>query len=178
MKIFSLEASRALGAGVAAELGSDVPFCVTGGTALATGTGTATAQVLCRGTFHWVVGMSHEPLSTPAVYRAFDEVGESTEKEPDVVLHALRTGDAEVLGAALHNDLDVAAFQLRPALRDARDAMLAAGALGAIVSGSGPTVIALAEDRHAAERIRDDVAAHFDRCEVASSPSGGPSRPA
>lgn len=163
---------------IAAELGSDVPFCVTGGTALATGTGTATAQVLCRGTFHWVVGMSDQPLSTPEVYRAFDEVGEPTQKEPDVVLHALRTGDVDVLGAALHNDLDVAAFHLRPSLCDARDAMLDAGALGAIVSGSGPTVIALAEDRVAAERVRDAVAHHFDRCEVAVSPSGGPTRPA
>ncbi len=90
------------------------------------------------------------------------------------MLHALRTGDAEVLGAALHNDLEVAAFHLRPALRDARDAMLEAGALGAVVSGSGPTLIALAEDRTAAARIRDAVAEHFDRCEVASSPNGGP----
>lgn len=159
---------------LAAELGADVPFCVTGGTALATGTGTATAQVLCRGTFHWVVGMSDEPLSTPRVYAAFDDVGTPTQKEPDVVLQALRTGDAEVLGAALHNDLDTAAFHLRPSLRDARDAMLETGALGAIVSGSGPTVIALAEDKVAATRIHAAVADRFDRCEVASSPNGGP----
>ncbi len=160
--------------GLAAELGADVPFCVTGGTALATGTGTATAQVLCRGVFHWVVGMSDEPLSTPEVYRTFDDIGTPTEKEPDVVLQALRTGDAEVLGASLHNDLDIAAFHLRPSLGEARDAMLEAGALGAIVSGSGPTVIALAEDKVAATRIHAAVADRFDRCEVAASPSGGP----
>jgi 4-diphosphocytidyl-2-C-methyl-D-erythritol kinase len=159
---------------LAAELGADVPFCVTGGTALATGTGTATAQVLCRGAFHWVVGMSDEPMSTPAVYRTFDEIGSPTAMEPDVVLQALRTDDAEVLGAALHNDLEAAVFHVRPALRDARDAMLEAGALGAVVSGSGPTVIALAEDRASAARIQAEVADHFDRCEVATSPSGGP----
>lgn len=159
---------------LAARLGADVPFCVTGGTALATGTGIATAQVLCRGAFHWVVGMSDEPLSTPAVYRSWDEVSEPNQLEPDVVLHALRTGDAEVLGASMHNDLEPATFTLRPSLEEARDAMLGAGALGAIVSGSGPTLIALAEDRGAANRIRDEVAGHFDRCEVATSPSGGP----
>ena len=102
---------------LAAELGADVPFCVTGGTALATGTGTATAQVLCRGTFHWVVGMSEAPLSTPEVYRTFDDIGTPTQKEPDVVLQALRTGDAEVLGDALHNDLEVAAFAPAPRAR-------------------------------------------------------------
>jgi 4-diphosphocytidyl-2-C-methyl-D-erythritol kinase len=159
---------------LAADLGADVPFCVTGGTALATGTGTATAQVLCRGTFHWVVGMSSEPLSTPAVYRTFDERCQPSRVEPDVVLHALRTGDAEILGAALHNDLEEAAFHLRPGLRDARDQMLEAGALGAVVSGSGPTLLALAEDRVAASRIHAEVKGMFDRCEVATSPSGGP----
>ena len=159
---------------LAGQLGSDVPFCVLGGTALATGTGTATAQVLTRGTYHWVVGISDRSLSTPEVYATFDRVGSSAELEPDAVLQALRTGDAEALGAALHNDLEVAAFHLRPELEDARDAMLEAGALGAVLSGSGPTVVGLAESaRHAAE-LADAVRGHFDRIEVATSPAGGP----
>lgn len=159
---------------IGAELGADVPFCVTGGTALATGTGTAVAQVLARGTYHWVVGMSDEPLSTPAVYRAFDEVGTPSEVEPDVVLQALRTGDAEVLGAALHNDLEVAAVHLRPELGEALDALRAAGALGAIVSGSGPTVVALAASAEDARRIAERTGDRFDRVAVTSSPAGGP----
>jgi 4-diphosphocytidyl-2-C-methyl-D-erythritol kinase len=159
---------------LAAELGADVPFCVTGGTALATGTGTATAQVLARGPFHWVVGMSDEPLSTPEVYRVFDEVGTPSEVEPDAVLHALRTGDQEALGAALHNDLEVAAFRLRPELETARDGFLAEGALGALVSGSGPTVVALAEDERHARELAGAAAGRFDRVEVAASPASGP----
>lgn len=159
---------------LAAELGADVPFCVGGGTALATGTGTATAQVLARGRFHWVVGMSDEPLSTPEIYRVWDDVGSPTRQEPDVVLQALRTDDPEVLGAALHNDLEVAACHLRPELGDARDAMLDAGALGSVVSGSGPTVLGLAEDATAAGRIAEEVGELFDRVEVAVSPAGGP----
>lgn len=156
------------------ELGADVPFCVNGGTALATGTGVATAQVLCRGTYHWVVGISSEPLSTAEVYAAWDGIGAPSEIEPDAVLHALRTDDAEALGAALHNDLEQAAFALRPDLRTARDAMLAAGALGAVTSGSGPTVVALVEDASAARALAADVARHFDRVEVVRSPAGGP----
>jgi 4-diphosphocytidyl-2-C-methyl-D-erythritol kinase len=159
---------------VAAELGADVPFCVTGGTALATGTGTATAQVLTRGVYHWVVGISRAPLSTPTVYRAFDEVGASSEAEPDAVLQALRTGDTEALGAALHNDLEVAAFHLRPELRDSRDALLEAGALGALVSGSGPTLVGLASSAQHAVELADRVRDRFDRVEVALSPAGGP----
>lgn len=159
---------------VAARIGADVPFCLTGGTALATGTGTATAQVLCRGRFHWVVGMSDMPLSTPEVYATWDEVAQPSVIEPDAVLAALNGGDAEALGAALHNDLEAAAFHLRPELREARDAMLDAGALGAVVSGSGPTLVALASSETEATRIAAEVAGYFDRVETARSPSGGP----
>lgn len=159
---------------MAAELGSDVPFCVTGGTALATGTGVATAQVLTRGTYHWVVGVSGQPLSTPEVYRAFDQVGVPSDAEPDAVLQALRTGDDEALGAALHNDLEVAAMHLRPALLAQRDALLAAGALGALVSGSGPTLVGLARSAQHAVQVAAEVEQVFDRVEVALSPAGGP----
>lgn len=159
---------------VAAELGSDVPFCVTGGTALATGTGASTAQVLSRGNYHWVVGIDEEPLSTADVYRAWDEHCEPSEVEPDAVLHALRTEDPEALGAALHNDLEEAVFALRPRLRDRRQALLDADALGAVVTGSGPTLVALAADRGHAEDIVTEIGGSFDRVEVVRSPAGGP----
>lgn len=159
---------------LAGELGADVPFCVTGGTALATGTGTATAQVLVRGTYHWVVGVSDTPLSTPEVYRAFDEVCVPSDLEPDAVLQALRTGDVEALGAALHNDLEPAAFHLRPELEAKRDGFLAAGALGALVSGSGPTVVGLAATAQEAIRLAAAMEDRFDRVEVTLSPAGGP----
>jgi 4-diphosphocytidyl-2-C-methyl-D-erythritol kinase len=161
---------RALASG----LGSDVPFCVTGGTALATGTGTATAQILTRGTYHWVVGVSDAPLSTPAVYGAFDEVGAPSRVEPDQVLQALRTGDAEALGAALYNDLEVAASHLRPQLTEQQGALREAGALGVLVSGSGPTVLGLAGSAQHACELAEAVRDRFDRVEVALSPAGGP----
>lgn len=159
---------------IAARLGADVPFCVTGGTALATGVGTATAQVLTRGTAYWVVGISHEPLSTPDVYRAFDEVAAPSDREPDAVLQALRSGDVEALGAALHNDLEPAALSLRPELAGKLEAMRRAGALGALVSGSGPTLVALAPDARSSVVIAEAVRDEFDRVEVAMSPAGGP----
>lgn len=159
---------------LAADVGSDVPFCVLGGTALATGTGTATAQVLTRGTYHWVVGVNEDPLATPEVYRAFDDLQDPGEHEPDAVLQALRTGDAEALGAALHNDLQQAAIALRPELADQLEAMVDGGALGAIVSGSGPTVVALVGSAQDAATLAHLVAGDFDRVETAFSPAGGP----
>jgi 4-diphosphocytidyl-2-C-methyl-D-erythritol kinase len=159
---------------LAGSLGADVPFCIMGGTALATGTGTSTAQVLTRGVYHWVVGITDHALSTPEVYRTFDEVSAPSDVEPDAVLQALRTGDAEALGAALHNDLEVAALHLLPDLAERRQAMLDAGALGAMVSGSGPTMVALAASAQEATAMAQRLAADFDRVEVAISPAGGP----
>ena len=159
---------------IGADVGSDVPFCLVGGTALATGRGTALAQVLNRGTFHWVVCTSPEPLSTAAVYRAWDEHCRVNEVEPDAVLAALRNQDAEALGAALHNDLEAAAFALRPELEDGKKRLLDAGALGAVLSGSGPTLLGLAESAAVAQQIADAVRPHFATVTVATSPAGGP----
>lgn len=161
---------RALGA----DIGSDVPFCVVGGTALATGRGTALAQVLCRGTFHWVVCAVPEPLSTADVYRSWDDCCTVNEVQPDAVLAALRGQDAEALGAALHNDLEAAAFALRPELEEGKKRLLDAGALGAVLSGSGPTLLALCESHQAAQALADRVRPHFAATTVAQSPSGGP----
>ena len=159
---------------VGAGVGSDVPFCIHGGTALATGTGTSVASVLTRGRAHWVVGIDREPLSTAAVYAKFDELEPPAPTVPDRVLQALRTGDLDALAAGLHNDLEPAAMALRPALEERRESMLRAGALAAIVSGSGPTLLGLARDAAHARRLADAVAADFDAVEVASSPAGGP----
>lgn len=160
---------------VAARVGTDVPFCLAGGSALATGTGADTARVLARGRFHWVVGVADQGLSTPAVYDAFDELDlEPSTIEPDVVLQALRSGDVELLAGALHNDLETAAIALRPALADRLEDMYEAGALRAIVSGSGPTVVALAPNELAARDIAERVGDRFARVCVVPSPAGGP----
>jgi 4-diphosphocytidyl-2-C-methyl-D-erythritol kinase len=66
------------------------------------------------------------------------------------MMSALRSGDPNALAAALHNDLQPAALSLRPALRDVLDAGIEFGALGGIVSGSGPTVAFLADGTEAA----------------------------
>jgi 4-diphosphocytidyl-2-C-methyl-D-erythritol kinase len=138
---------------VAATLGSDVPFLVLGGTALGTGRGELVSPILTGGhTWHWVLAVAEEGLSTPVVYRAFDELGgHSDAGPPDGLMAALRQRDPEVLAGELANDLQAAALHLRPELQQVLDAGLDTGALAGMVSGSGPTCVFLAEDaRHAA----------------------------
>ncbi len=142
--------------GLAAELGSDVPFCILGGTAIGSGRGELVTPVMTRGRYWWVVLPSEGGLSTPAVYGEFDRLaGEAGVDEPEIsasMLSALRAGDVEWLGATLSNDLQEAALLLRPELEELIGEGLAASAHGAIVTGSGPTTVYLCESRaHAVE---------------------------
>jgi 4-diphosphocytidyl-2-C-methyl-D-erythritol kinase len=152
--LWGLSLSRARLEELAAELGSDVPFLLGGGTSMGSGRGEILAPVLARGTYHWVFALSEGGLSTPQVYAECDRLRAGREvPEPSPspkMMQALRSGDARALGAALTNDLQAAAISLMPALGDVLDAGLEFGALGGIVSGSGPTVAFLAEDHESA----------------------------
>ncbi|MYS36100.1 4-diphosphocytidyl-2-C-methyl-D-erythritol kinase [Streptomyces sp. KhCrAH-43] len=140
-----------------AELGSDVPFSLVGGAALGTGRGERLTPVEVGGTFHWVFAVADGGLSTPAVYREFDRLTEGTRMpEPvasDTLLDALRSGDAKALAAALSNDLQAPALSLRPSLSATLAAGTEAGALAALVSGSGPTTAFLTEDEATAREV-------------------------
>lgn len=137
---------------LAAELGSDVPFSLLGGTALGSGRGERVAPVLGHGSYHWVLGFGHGGMSTPAVYQAYDQdrPNPPTPVVPAELMAALRAGDATRLGRSLVNDLQEPALRLRPQLRRTLEAGRDLGALGAVVSGSGPTCAFLAKSEEAA----------------------------
>jgi 4-diphosphocytidyl-2-C-methyl-D-erythritol kinase len=136
---------------VAAELGSDVPFLLMGQTAVGSGRGDLLTAALSRGEYHWAFGVRESGLSTPRVYEEFDAIAQGRDgldADGDVaLLQALRAGDAPAVGALLHNDLQDAAVELAPGLVEALAVAEDAGALGVVVSGSGPTVAALARSR-------------------------------
>ena len=138
---------------LAADLGSDVPFLVVGGTAIGSGRGELLAPVLARGTYHWVFALAEGGLSTPAVYAECDRLrGSGQVPEPvanPALMSALRSGDPHELAPQLANDLQEAALSLRPDLGEVLAAGMEYGALGGIVSGSGPTTAFLVEDNEA-----------------------------
>ncbi|MBG0826314.1 4-(cytidine 5'-diphospho)-2-C-methyl-D-erythritol kinase [Planomonospora sp. ID67723] len=142
---------------IAADLGSDVPFALLGGTAVGTGRGERLTPLEVGGTFHWVFALADEGLSTAKVYGECDRVRETAGEQAapprtsEPLLAALRAGDAKALGAELTNDLQPAALSLRGSLARTLDTGRQHGALGSLVSGSGPTCAFLAEsEAHAA----------------------------
>lgn len=145
---------------LAAQLGADVPFALMGGTAVGTGRGDRLSPALAQGTFHWVLALADDGLSTPQVYAELDRHRERhvhdiapAPEQPMVdveVLQALRAGDAHQLAEYLYNDLQAPALHLQPSLAATLELGELQGALAGLVSGSGPTVAFLAADHDSA----------------------------
>jgi 4-diphosphocytidyl-2-C-methyl-D-erythritol kinase len=151
--LYRLDATREELLALGAELGSDVPFMISGGTAVGTGRGDQLTAALSRGTYHWVFALSTVGLSTPSVYAECDRMRAEFEvaapKVSDTLMQSLLAGDAEAVGKSLHNDLQAPACSLRPALSLVLEVGRDYGAFGALVSGSGPTVAFLVTDEEA-----------------------------
>ncbi|OFP62985.1 4-(cytidine 5'-diphospho)-2-C-methyl-D-erythritol kinase [Corynebacterium sp. HMSC074C01] len=149
---------------LAAELGSDVPFTLMGGTALGRGRGELLTPMLSRGRYIWAIITNAEGLSTPSVFHKLDELraagrGSTPYLDTEALGQALVGGNPRELAAVMHNDLQPAALSLRPDLRKILDTGEAAGALKGIVSGSGPTCAFLCEDEETAQEVVAQVCA-------------------
>src|SRR5262249_30869405 len=173
---------------LASDIGSDVAFGLLGGTAIGIGRGEQVTPVLTSGTFHWVLAFANGGLSTADVYAACDRMrasrGSSKAKERKVgiagvsdpaldnaLIAALRSGDPAKLGPLLSNDLQPAAISLSPGLRRALMAGRELGALGAMVSGSGPTCAFLAKNRRHARDLAAALAG-ADVCRTVAQVTG------
>ena len=147
-----------------ATLGSDVPFAVVGGIAVGRGRADVMTAALAAGSYHWALAFGHAGLSTAQVYATCDRlraaraasgsaqpIGEPELSTP--LMAALRSGDPAKVGPLLSNDLQPAALSMQPELRRALAEGRDHGALGAIVSGSGPTCAFLARSAAHAREI-------------------------
>lgn len=164
--------------GLAAELGSDVPFALVGGTAVGTGRGEVVVPAMVRGDYWWVVALSSNGLSTPAVYGEFDAISDGLGLDdpaiPDELMEALRAHDLEKLALSLHNDLEPAALRLRPTLSDVLATGVEETALAALLSGSGPSCLFLCSSRDHAQQVGFGLSnAGLGPVSIAAGPVGG-----
>lgn len=137
---------------IAKTLGADVPFCLVGGVAAATGYGDEPTPLACPNHYRWIFALAKEGLSTPAVFTELDRLGLgrgelATEIASDFKAALETETKAETaagsLGKFLENDLEEPAFGMRPELRQVKEIALQAGAAGVVLSGSGPSVAIL-----------------------------------
>lgn len=149
----SLEELAQLGA----QLGADVPFGLYGGVALGTGRGDLIEPLKAApGPYYWTFALQDEGLSTAAVFKHFDatvQAPPAADMPPEQLLASLEAGDVAEVSRHIRNDLQATAIDLRPELGQLIDLAKKAGALAAMVSGSGPTVAALSASRAVAERV-------------------------
>jgi 4-diphosphocytidyl-2-C-methyl-D-erythritol kinase len=144
---------------LAAPLGSDVPSQVRPAHSLVTGGGERVEPVALPPM--WLVLVpSEEGLPTGDVYAEADRIGATRERLDPAALRELAARPLETIAASLENDLEAAALSLRPEIADALAALKAAGALGALVAGSGPTAFGVFTTRDGAERAAGEVGSH------------------
>ena len=145
---------------VASGVGADVPFCISGGTALGEGVGEKLSPVPAPPDHRLIVAKPRRGANTAQVYRAFD-AGSAMGGSAERVLRALRSGDLAELAGALGNDLAPFTKRVVPEVAELEGSLLEAGALGASMTGSGTAVYGLFRDEDAAVRARERIDAHF-----------------
>jgi len=154
-ELWSLDTDRNTLGELAGKLGADVPFCMHGGTASATGTGTTLSPIEVSRPWWVVIVCPDVNVPTAEVYRRMDVRGfEPRHDGFERAVKAVRDGD---FPAALYNSMEPVVFDAYPQVRAARDALLAAGGTHVLMTGSGSGVYALASTEKEARLISDRI---------------------
>ena len=146
---------------IGATVGSDVPFCVRGGTALAEGRGEKLTTLKSAPEFSVVVCKPAFPISTPVLFKRSDSVTLTRRPDTAAMLRAIEEGDADGVAANLCNVFEEVLPEECGEVFIIRDKLLALGALGAQMTGSGPTVFGLFKDKAAAKRAEEALKAEY-----------------
>jgi 4-diphosphocytidyl-2-C-methyl-D-erythritol kinase len=163
----------------AAELGADVPFFLRGGCCLARGRGEKLEE--CAAADAWLVIVVPETRVPTAQAYAVLQRGSATGRRQGLaratrrVVDALKAGDVASLAGALQNDFEAAALPGIAQAREAKDALVRAGCLGAALSGSGSAAFGIARDRESAARVAAELRERWAWVRVAPTVGAGES---
>lgn len=164
--LLGLGCSPARLAEIGALVGSDVPYCVMGGTALVEGRGERLSALPALPSCHVVLCKPRFGVSTPELFARVDSVRLRCRPDTAGLIAALEAGDLEGAARRMYNVFeDVLPSHRGREIRDIKTALIQAGALGASMSGTGPTVFGLFHSRDAAESayalLREDYQETF-----------------
>jgi 4-diphosphocytidyl-2-C-methyl-D-erythritol kinase len=147
--------------GIGATIGADVPFCISGGTAMGEGVGEILTPLPAPPDHHLVVAKPLRSADTAGIYHAFDEARTKSTHSVEPVVSALRSGSLPALAASVGNDLTPVTRGIIPEVARLERTLLATGALGASMSGSGTAVYGIFDDAEAAGGAQDTFDASF-----------------
>lgn len=151
------------------KLGSDVPFCMIGGTMLAAGRGEILTSVPALETMPLILVKPPVGVSTAAVYRGYRADRVHNHPTADTMIDAIRSKDKTRIYEAMGNVLETVTIPLHPEIEEIKQALIAEGAERAMMSGSGPTVFAFAPTAEDAERIADTIKQKYSTCTVCTT---------
>jgi 4-diphosphocytidyl-2-C-methyl-D-erythritol kinase len=146
---------------VGARVGADVPFCISGGTALGEGVGEKLTRLPGPPAQHLVLAKPHRSADTGEIYRAYDATGAKSARCVEPVVSALRSRNLRDLATVVGNDLVSVTSDLVPEVMALQSDLLTCGALGVTMSGSGTAVYGIFDDEGAAVRAANAVDAPF-----------------
>lgn len=136
---------------IGASFGADIPFCIKGGTALCEGIGEVITELPALPKLDVVISVGGEGMSTPVMYAEIDKRKDLTPIDNAGMIEAMQSGDVNGIIARLGNVFEEICTEKRPFVALIKALMLENGALGAVMSGSGPSVFGIFPDKTAAE---------------------------
>jgi 4-diphosphocytidyl-2-C-methyl-D-erythritol kinase len=147
--------------GIGARIGADVPFCISGGTAMGEGVGEILTPLPAPPAHLLVVAKPLRSADTAGIYLAYDEAKTESTNSVKPVVSALRSGSLPTLAAVVGNDLAPVTRGIIPEVARLEQTLLASGALGASMSGSGTAAYGIFHDAEGAGIAKDTVEAPF-----------------
>ena len=158
-----------------ATIGADVPFCIRGGTLYTEQIGDVMKPCYPTPTAYVVIALGGEGVSTPTAYRMLDDkFGAGLDRDfanVDALTSALHKRDLRSICGAMYNIFEEVILPVHPQASAAKEALLRFGALGALMSGSGPAVFGVFDDQGAAQSAAHRLAGTVDRVFVCTTSS-------
>lgn len=146
---------------IGVKLGADVPYCITGGTALATGIGEIIAPLPNLPKCCILMVKPPISVSTASIYNQIDSAEIPNRPNTNAMIEAIADGNINDVAKNLSNVMDTVTENMHPIIRGIKNKMIKNGALGAVMSGSGPTVFGIFPDYDTAKKSHDSFYYQF-----------------
>ena len=161
-ELYALDISEERLCELGAQLGSDIPFCLLGGTMLSTGRGEVLKRLPDLPATWVVLAKPRISVSTAWAYQNYDAQGAKEHPDNERIQQEIARGDRKAVAGLLCNVLESVTIKKYDVISQYKQMMMQQGAMASMMSGSGPTVFGLAESKETADRIATHMREHTD----------------